>query len=155
MYILVLSLHSWLRWVVLGLVLVGLVRGLAGSRARREWGPADERAQKLFVVAVDVQLLLGLLLYAVLSPETHLAFADFAHAMKDRVLRFWAVEHASAMFLAAVVAHVGRVLGKKHGASSTRHRTALVTALVFLLLVALAFPWPGLAQGRPLFRFGA
>jgi len=154
MYAALLIVHSWLRWIVLALALVSLVRAVRGFQGRREFGPADERVGKLFLMSVDVQLLLGLVLYAFLSPSTHHAFADFGAAMKNRVLRFWAVEHSSLMLLAVVVAHVGRVRGKKLGAAVARHKTTLITVGVFLLLVLLAFPWPGLSQARPLFRLG-
>jgi hypothetical protein len=154
MYAALLIAHSWLRWVVLVLAVASLVRAAQGMRSGRDFGPPDERTGKLFLMSVDIQLLLGLILYAFLSPSTHHAFADFGAAMKDRMLRFWAVEHSSAMLLAVVVAHVGRVRGKKLGAAAARHKTTLITLVVFLLLVLVAFPWPGLAQARPLFRFG-
>jgi hypothetical protein len=154
MYAALLIVHSWLRWVVLVLALVSLLRAVQGFRGGRDFGASDERVGKLFLMSVDIQLLLGLILYAFLSPVTHGAFADFGAAMKDRVMRFWAVEHSSLMLLAVVVAHVGRVRGKKLGAAAARHKTTLITVGVFLLLVLLAFPWPGLAQARPLLRFG-
>lgn len=152
MYGAVLFLHSWLRWAVLVLAVWMLVRAVRGLSGRRPFDALDDKLSKLFLISVDVQLLLGLALYVFLSPTTHAAFADFGAAMRDRVARFWAVEHSSAMLLAAVAVHVGRVRGKRLGADAARHRTTLITLVVFVLLVALAFPWPGLAQGRPLFR---
>jgi hypothetical protein len=153
MYTALLIVHSWLRWAVLALAIVGLVRAVRGLSAKRAWDPTDERVGKWFLIAVDVQLLLGLALYAFFSPSTHTAFADFGAAMKDRVLRFWAVEHSFAMLLAVVAAHVGRVRGKKLGQVAARHRVALVTFAIFVVLVLAAFPWPGMPQGRALFRF--
>lgn len=153
MYLALLVLHSWLRWIVIVLAAVAVWRAVRGLTQKTPWSAADERIGKLFMISVDVQLLLGLLLYGLLSPTTLSAFADFGAAMKDRVARFWAVEHMSAMLLAVVAVHVGRVRGKKLGEAVERHRTALITLIVFFLLVALAFPWPWTAQARPLLRF--
>ena len=65
------------------------------------------------MIALDVQMLLGLLLYGVLSPYTAAAMKDFGAAMRDPVLRFWAVEHLTMMLSAVVLVHVGRVLARK------------------------------------------
>jgi hypothetical protein len=83
MYGIVLTLHSLLRWVVLIASIVAAARGIAGWRSRRPWTLADERAGFWFVLALDLQLLLGLTLYAVLSPLTRGAFHDFGGAMRD------------------------------------------------------------------------
>jgi hypothetical protein len=152
MYDATLLVHSWLRWVVIALAVVGLGRAIAGARKEAGWGASDERVNKLFVIAVDIQLLLGVILYAFLSPATHTAFQNFGHAMKDAALRFWAVEHTLPMLAAVAVAHIGRVRGKRYGQSPVRHRAALVTYGVFIAMIAFGFPWPGTARARPLFR---
>jgi hypothetical protein len=77
MYTAVLALHSWLRWVVLLLGILAVVRGIAGASGRRRWTPADERAGLFFTIALDVQLLIGLLLYFVFSPITRAALGDW------------------------------------------------------------------------------
>jgi hypothetical protein len=152
MYGALLIVHSWLRWAVIALAAVAVWRAARGMSAKAPWASEDERISKLFMIAVDIQLLLGLVLYGALSPTTLAAFSDFGAAMKDRVARFWAVEHIAAMLLAVVAVHVGRVRGKKHGEDPARHRTMLITVVLFLVLVAVAFPWPGTEQVRPLLR---
>jgi hypothetical protein len=59
----------------------------------RPWTPADARSSRIFVTVLDVQMLLGLLLYFVLSPFTRQAMGDMAAAMKVAALRFFLVEH--------------------------------------------------------------
>ena len=56
----------------------------------------------LFMVALDVQMLLGLLLYLVLSPLTTELTRNMGAAMGDPALRFWAVDHAATMFVAVL-----------------------------------------------------
>lgn len=151
MYAVLLVLHSYLRWAVLGLAVAGLVRAFSGFRAGRGWVAADERLAKLTLASIDTQLLLGLALYFV-SPVVSTARQNMAAAMHDRTLRFFSVEHLSMMLLAVAVAHIGRVRAKKHGEAPARHKTTLLTLVGFLVLVAASIPWPFLPHGRPLLR---
>lgn len=152
LYVVVLFIHSWLRYVVLGLGLWVLAIGARGRGANAAWTKPHDRAHVFFLAALDTQLVLGLLLYFVLSPITAAAFADFGAAMKDPPLRYFGVEHIATMLLAIIVAHVGRIRAKRKEGSA-RYRTTFITQLVWLLLTLAAIPWPGLDIGRPLFRF--
>lgn len=152
MYELALSLHSILRWLVLGLALLVVLRGLRGVIARAEWSEVDESGSRLFSISLDVQMLIGLVLYGLLSPITRSALADMAGAMKEPVLRFWAVEHVSLMLVAVAFAHIGRARARKATTAMAKHRASLLfTALAFVAVLA-AIPWPWLAVGRPLVR---
>ena len=154
MYSLTLVLHSWLRWVVLVLVLVATWRGIIGNRQARAWTDSDRSVNRFTTIALDVQMLLGLLLYVFLSPFTVEAFKDFGAAMRTPGLRYWAVEHITTMVAAVIVAHVGSVLARKGASDATRHlRSAIFFGIVAVLLL-FGTPWPGLPNGRPLFRFG-
>jgi uncharacterized membrane protein YozB (DUF420 family) len=152
LYTTTLFVHSILRWVVLGLVLAVLVRSFGGWRQRRDFTAGDQRLGLFFVICLDLQLLIGLLLYFWLSPITALALHDFGGAMKEHTLRFFAVEHSTMMLLAVIVAHMGNVRARKFGRDPARHRVMARTALVCLVLILSAIPWPGLRHGRPLLR---
>jgi hypothetical protein len=99
-----------------------------------------------------VQLLVGLVLYALLSPFARAFFAAPALAMKDPVLRFFGVEHTVTMLIAVVVLHVGRSRSKRAPTPRLRHRRAWTLTLAALLLMLIAVPWPFLDVGRPLLR---
>jgi hypothetical protein len=149
MYSAVLLLHSWVRWLVLLAGIVALLRAIGGGKA---WTGADDRATLIFTIAIDVQLLLGLLLYVFLSPTISLAFQNMKAAMATTAIRFFVVEHAVGMVLAVAAAHVGRVRVRKAAPDAKRVTAAIFTA-VALLLIVLAMPWPGLPYGRPLLRW--
>lgn len=150
MYGVVLNIHSWLRWAVLFAGLWAILRAmLAGSRP---WTPADDRSAKLFVAGLDLQMLLGLLLYFVLSPFTRQAMSDMGGAMKVAGLRFFAVEHVLGMVIALALAHVGAAKIRK-APSDRRHRLAKIYFILALIAILVSIPWPGLPAGRPLFRF--
>jgi heme A synthase len=154
MYLTVLLLHSWLRWLALiagvGATFVAFRVG-SGAQQPKGW-PGAERWGLIFMITLDVQMLLGLVLYGMLSPYTAAAMTDFGAAMRDPVLRFWAVEHFTMMLAAVVLVHVGRVLARKTDDVAKKRTRFLVCFGLAVLLMLLGMPWPGTASGRPLFR---
>jgi len=149
-YRLVLAAHSLNRWLVFGLLLVATVRGVRGWLARRDWTAADERTGRALTAVVDLQLLLGLVLYVVLSPLPRIGWADMAATLDNRVLQFWTLEHAPTMVVAVVIVHIGRVRSRRADAPARRHRPAALSAGLATALVLAAIPWPFLEYGRPL-----
>ena len=150
LYTALLLTHSWWRWVVLVAALIVIVRALRGGV--EPWGPPDKRWMRILVSAVDLQFLLGFSLLFT-SPVTQAAFASFADAMKDPVLRFFTVEHTTAMILAVASVHVGSVRARKAVTGATARKRVLMHLFVAIALVLVAIPWPTLQYGRPLFRF--
>lgn len=153
MYAAVLFLHSWARWLVLVLALLAVVRAIAGAAGRRPWTPADERVGALFVRTLDVQFLLGLLLYLGLSPITRAAFSDFGGAMGVAVTRFWAVEHIFGMVIAVTLAHIGHKRVQRIQDAARKHRVTAIFIGLSLLIMLASIPWPGSPAARPLFRW--
>jgi heme A synthase len=150
MYTLVLSLHSWLRWGVIAAALLATGSTFA-SRPAGSPDPAD-RWGLIFMISLDLQMLLGLLLYFALSPTTAAIMKDFGGSMKDPVARFWAVEHICTMILAVVLAHVGRVLARKATTPASKRTRLMVCFTLSTILILAGTPWPGMTAGRPLFR---
>ena len=148
MYTLVLTLHSWLRWAAL---IAGVVAIFSLFSSRDSSGRADFWGLVLTIV-LDVQFLLGVLLYGVLSPFTAEAMRDFGAAMRSPGLRFFAVEHVTLMLAALVLVHVGRILARKAATLDAKRMRLLICFGLATLLMVLAIPWPGMAAGRPLFR---
>ena len=104
------------------------------------------------MLAVDLQVFFGLVLYFGLSPFTKEAMANVSLAMGNPALRFWAVEHAGGMFAAVVLVRMGRVLAANAASPSTARKRRLTCFAIATLGMLLSIPWPGLANGRPLFR---
>lgn len=144
------AVHSLFRWVVLLTGLAAAGRGIAGWNGRA-WTAGDNRAGVWFISALDIQFLLGLLLYVVLSPTVNVAFKNIGAAMKDPGLRFFLVEHATGMIIAIALAHIGRIRTKKATTDVARHRAAAVFYTIALLIILASIPWPGMPAGRPLF----
>ena len=153
MYSAVLLLHSWLRWVVILMGLLAVARAIGATRSRRAWLPSDERFCRIFLGVLDLQFLLGLLLYFIWSPLTRAALGDFSGAMKDPLMRFWAVEHWAGMLIGLALAHVGMTRARKAATDALRHRRIAIFFLLALLAILASIPWPGRVYGRPLFRW--
>jgi hypothetical protein len=150
MYSLALLLHSWLRWLTVAAGLGATVTAFTLT-ANNATSRAD-RWSLIFSIALDVQLLLGLLLYFVLSPTTAAIFDDFGGAMRDPVARFWAVEHLSLMLVSVIAVHVGRVLARKAPTPESKRLRLAVCMTIATVAMLAAIPWPGMRAGRPFFR---
>ena len=154
MYEAALVVHNALRWVVVLAGLVAVGRAVGGWAGQRPWTPMDASAGRWFVLATSLQFLVGLVLYAWLSPITHAAFADMGWAMRNAPIRFWAVEHVTPMFLALGLVHAGAGRVRKARRDPDKHRAAVMFYGVGLLLILIGIPWMG-ANARPLFRWFA
>lgn len=146
-----LILHSLLRWVVLVAGIMVIVRALQ-NLSKAQWNVTDQRWLAMYVHSIGTQFVIGLIVYIFVSPITTGAFADFGAAMKDRGIRFWAVEHITGMFIALALAHIGAARVKK-AADGLKHKRALLFVGLSLLIILLSIPWPFMSYGRPLFRF--
>lgn len=150
MYTLVLDIHSWMRWVA---IITGVLAMFAALTGRSSAGDAKaERFGKFFIIALDIQLLLGVLLYFVLSPNTKAIMSDMGAAMKDPVARFWAVEHGVTMLAAVAIAHIGKVMARKAANPRAKQMRLTMAYMLSTILLLAGTPWPGMKAGRPLFR---
>ena len=151
-YSAVLIAHSWIRWVVLLAAVVAVVRSLLARSGRRGWTPADDRVARVFVSVLDLQMLLGLLMYFYFSPLMGMMRQHLATAMSDGAMRYWLLEHPFGMLIALVLAHVGSARIRKATDPRRKHRLALIFFGLALLVMAASVPWPGMPTGRPLLR---
>ncbi len=141
MYEVFLMLHSLLRWLLLVSLVVTIGKYLAGWLGSQPWKKMDNTLGIIFTSLMDLQLLIGLVLYFFLSPVTKMAFSDFGAAMKDDGLRFYAVEHFSMMLIAVVLAHIGRAKSKKSQTDKGKFRTGAIFFILALALIIAAIPW--------------
>ena len=151
MYTTALLVHSWLRWVVLILGLIAAGRALTAGR--RQWTRSDHQAGLLFGIAFDIQTLIGLILYFLLSPFTGEALQNIGAAMQNSGLRFWALEHPFGMFVALALVHIGNARIRKTYDDRRKHRLAAIFFTLAVLIMLLTIPWPGMPNGRPLLRW--
>jgi hypothetical protein len=139
-----------MRWVVLILAVWTLFRMWRGSVSGAAWRKPDQMSGLAFTSFLNLQVIIGIVLYAV-SPITHAAMANFAAAMKDPILRFYAVEHGTGMILAAVIAQVGYSVSKRAATDGAKFMRAAIFYSIAVLIIIASIPWPFFKYGRPLF----
>lgn len=137
MYVFMLQLHNILRWAVVLVALAAIVMAWAGVFSRSKWTKPNANVGRLFTIVVDVQVLVGILLYAVFSPVTTNAFRNFGTAMSDSGTRFFLVEHSLIMVAAAALVHIGAARGRK--TDSPLQPAIFYTLAVVAVLVGI--PW--------------
>lgn len=143
-------LHSWGRWVVFLTGAFVAARALQGRASGRAWGVADAAAARAWVGSTDVQVLLGMTLYFVVSPLAAVARLEPAIAWGDPTLRFFGALHPLAMVGAFAATHAAWVAARRVDAGPARFSRLGLGALAALGLAALATPWPIFVYGRPL-----
>lgn len=117
------TVHSWVRWLVLLALLGGAVVALARYRNRATW---QEGIFQLGVMTVDIQVAIGIVIWIDRKGWNYTFF--------------YKVLHPSFMLLALAVAHVGLALAKRR---KDPRSYAIVGAsfLVALVVVIAAIPW--------------
>jgi uncharacterized protein YacL len=152
LYTAFLVIHSYIRWLVLAAGVIAVVRGIAGVAGRKPWEPADEAAGKWFIIGLDVQMLIGAVIYFFLSPFTMSAWGDMAETMRNAPLRLIVVEHQVGMIIGLALAHIGRARIRKAADAVRRHRLAAIFFGLAMVVILLSIPWPFMPGGRALFR---
>jgi hypothetical protein len=141
MYSFVLGVHNIVRWLVILIGVVALVRCYRGLFTGAAWTPRERTSLSAYANTLGLQFLLGLLLFVWLSPIPRMAFRDMAATMGNRDLRFFVVEHPVAMILAMVLAHVAVARARKAATDAARFRIAAILVTLSLVLVLVMIPW--------------
>jgi hypothetical protein len=154
LYTALLHLHSVWRWVAFLLPVILLNRAARAGLVRAAYAPLDRKLLLATTIALDVQLLLGLALWAGVSPLGLTNFGATPGLMKNPVLRYWAVEHGPTMLLAIGAFHGITASAKRLEDEAAKHKRVAIACAVVVVLVLVNMPWPGRVYGRPLFPGG-
>ena len=153
LYQLLLSLHNLLRWVVVILAVLAIVRAVRGWLGKRAWAAVDDRAGMLFVSLFDVQVLVGVVLYIFFSKVGAISITNFSQSMAVPGNLFFGLVHWVLMIVALGLAHVGRAMTRRLSDGAAKFKRAALMFSISALVVLAAIPWEGLdSYGRPLFR---
>jgi hypothetical protein len=131
--------HNVVRWFVLVLGVLAIVKAAQGISGDRGYAPA-RRAGVFFAAFLHLQLLLGLTLFLV-SPLIERAMYDMRATMADAAVRFFVVEHPVVMIAAAILMTIGGVVAKNAANDAAKHRKLLVFALITMAMVLWGIPW--------------
>ncbi len=146
MYIGLLHFHSLVRWILLLLMIVSVIKAFGGKKSGIAYADGDRKRTMFTMIFGHIQLVMGLVLYMV-SPAVQTATANMASAMKDSVLRYWAVEHVLMMVIAIVLLTIGNIKSKKASTDATKFKAVAVWYGIALVVVLVSIPWPFRAIG--------
>jgi hypothetical protein len=132
--------HSYVRWLVLLAGLVAVARMMNGYTRQAVFGASDTTVARLYVGVVDLQVTLGIVLYAI-SPVTRGAMHDMAAAMRDPHVRFFVAEHPVAMILAAASAHAATAMARKSPSDRVKYLKSAIGYALSLGLLLAGIPW--------------
>ncbi len=141
MYEVVIQIHRYLSWLLLGAAAFALFRAWSGLIFRKYWSSADKLAGNLFTGLIDLQLVAGIILYAGLSPVTTAVFSNFREGIREPELRFYAIDHILVMVFAFILIHTGRSLARKAQFASRKHRISAVWFTLATALILFRIPW--------------
>ena len=139
-----LVLHNLNRWIVVILIAVALVRAYSGWLQKKVWANWDRRVSLWTTITLDVQLLLGLILYV---GDWLPLWSDAGAVMSTPLLRLFALEHPFYAILAVAAAHAGSSGARRTSDAPAQHRFLALAFTLAALFILVGMPW-----SRPLLR---
>lgn len=152
MYQGLLHLHNVGRWIVLILLLVAIINSMTGIASGRTFSKKDKTIGLLLMTFAHIMLLVGLYQW-IAGPWglKNIQNMGMAAVMKDKVARFWAVEHLGGMLLGIILITLGKGVAKKPIRDRAKFRRSFWLFLIALILIFMSVPWPFRDVARPLF----
>ncbi len=133
MYAGLLHTHSFLRFLVLILLLIVIVNSFLGMSGKKPFGKVDNLLGLSLFSVTHTQLILGILLYFQSS------FVKFGgETMKDANMRYWTVEHITLMLVSITLITMARITSKKMPDDAAKHKRMLVFNAIALVLILMA-----------------
>jgi hypothetical protein len=136
-------IHKALFFVVMALGLAVSARAAMGLSSKTAFAESDRKLGLFFMISNHTQLLIGLILYLVLSPFGLNAITGLgmSEVMKNPEYRQIAVEHISTNIVAIILITIGYSKNKRAFGDATKHRNALIFYGLGLILLLSRIPW--------------
>ncbi len=120
----ILQAHSGWRYIVILVLVLTLAKVLIGLVSKGRWGTFDEWLNRLSPIAIDIQFVLGIILWIV---DQRWSGAD--------PLASW--EHPVTMLIASALAHATSTRVKKAPTDASKFQTATLGYLIAGVVLAL------------------
>ena len=131
-------LHSSLRWIVIILMVVAIIKGFTGRNKNVPFEGTGKIA--LFaMISLHIQLLIGLALYFMRGWAGKWGTEGM---MADNITRFFTMEHILMMISAIALATIGYSGAKKMSDSMKQHKRVFIFYSISLLIILAIIPWP-------------
>ncbi len=143
MHPILVTLHSYNRYLLLAALLFVLYRSLSGWLGNKPYEKADNAASAALLGFTHLQALLGLIMYFATSPYT-----TGGGSMSDPWIRYFKAEHIAAMLLAVALIQVGRSLSKKANIDAEKHKKVAIYTSIATLIIVGTLAMKGLLFGN-------
>ena len=130
----ILSLHSIVRWLIIIVALVTIIKFWIGWRSGQTFSSLDRGLSSGFTGLIDLQLLLGLIYLLWSGLGAGAGFPSFR------------IEHMVLMLIAAVVAHLAVLWKKSEDKIRFRNSFFIVVDTLIIILLGLALLPGGLSR---------
>jgi hypothetical protein len=148
MYDTIVTIHSIVRYLVVISAVVALAAAYRGWSGKIKWGEFENTTGLIFTTLFDVQALIGLILFFIVSPITNGIFRNFGATVADPTGRYFTFEHMLPMLIALVVAHIGRSRSKKATTDQGKFHQAAIFFTLAVVIVMVSIPWPFMPVAR-------
>jgi hypothetical protein len=138
MYTGLLHLHSFLRWVILLLLVVSILMSLAGMMGKRPFTARQAKIALFLMISAHIQLLVGLYEW-IFGPWGVKRLGDMS---TDKIARFYGVEHITGMIIAIALITIGRSATKKSIPDAAKQRRTFWFFFLALVIILASIPWP-------------
>jgi hypothetical protein len=136
-----LQVHSILRWVVTGAILLALYRAWIGLLTRRAFTAFDNAVRHWTATAFHVQLMVGIVLFTQ-SPVVKGFWSNFREASQNFDSLFFGLLHALLMLCAIVIVTIGSAVTKRKTTDREKFASMLLWYAIAFIIVLIAVPWP-------------
>jgi heme A synthase len=135
MYTGFLHLHSSLRYLVLIFLLLAIVFALTSKTYEKK----NKMTALFALIFSHIQFLLGWVMYFMSGISSYWGIEGF---MKDKFLRFWALEHPITMTLGIILITAGYSISKRKTADNEKLKPIYIFYTLGLILILASIPWP-------------
>lgn len=130
-----LDLHNLLRWVILILLVVNIVKNYMD--AKKPFTKSHKKMGLWLMICAHITLLVGVLILAF----DFVSLSSTEGLMSNPILRNRFIEHPLGMILAIVLITIGKGVAKKSISDLKKHKKSANLYLLALIIILIMIPW--------------
>jgi hypothetical protein len=136
MYNFIQKLHSGWAYIALLVLVIAVINAIIGMSSKKEFTAKDRKIALFGLIAIHIQLLVGLIVYFV-SPLG----LDSLGQMSDKALRLTSLEHPLINLIAIALITIGWSKHKKLTTNESKFKTFSIFYGLGLALILSRIPW--------------
>lgn len=150
-YNLLLSLHSFLRWLVVLMLLYTISKACIGYIKKLTYTKTDNALRHWTATTAHIQLIIGMILYFKSPMVKH--FNTSEDNINGEPI-FFAVLHIALMLTSIFLITIGSAIAKRKNTDSAKFKSTAIYFTIGIIIVFIAIPWPfSPFASRPLIRY--